>query len=103
MADFVTPITLSITACAATMELSVPDHASWLQRAAGDLGLNGKVVAMATAVKMENLSQASMSGGGAEVTCFATVGCGNALSAGDRAASDDTRESGASRLFTRSI
>lgn len=54
---------------------------SWLQRAATDLGLHGKVVAMATVVKMETLSQAS--GGAAEVTCFATVGCGNALSAGD--------------------
>jgi adenosylcobinamide amidohydrolase len=59
---------------------------SWLRRAAVDLGLHGKIVAMATAVEMENLSQASMSGGGAEVTCFATVGCGNGLSAGDPAA-----------------
>jgi adenosylcobinamide amidohydrolase len=58
---------------------------SWLRRAAVDLGLHGKIVAMATAVEMENLSQASMSGGGADVTCFATVGCGNGLSAGDRA------------------
>ena len=57
----------------------------WLQRAATELGLSGKVVAMATAVEMESLSQASLSGGGAEVTCFATVGCGNALSAGDPA------------------
>ena len=56
---------------------------SWLQRAAADLGLHGNTVAMATAVEMENLSQASISGGGAEVTCFATVGCGNGLSAGD--------------------
>jgi adenosylcobinamide amidohydrolase len=58
---------------------------SWLQRASAELGLHGKVVAMATAVEMENLSQASLSGGGAEVTCFATVGCGNALCAGDPA------------------
>jgi adenosylcobinamide hydrolase len=58
---------------------------SWLQRASTELGLHGKVVAMATAVEMENLSQASLSGGGAEVTCFATVGCGNALCAGDPA------------------
>ena len=58
---------------------------SWLQRSAKELGLQGKVVAMATAVEMENLSQASLSGPGAEVTCFATVGCGNALSAGDPA------------------
>ena len=58
---------------------------SWLQRAATELGLHGKVVGMATAVEMENLSQVSLSGGAAEVTCFATVGCGNALSAGDPA------------------
>jgi adenosylcobinamide hydrolase len=58
---------------------------SWLQRAAAGLGLHGSVVAMATAVEMENLSQASIVGGGAEVTCFATVGCGNRLSAGDPA------------------
>ena len=58
---------------------------SWLQRAAADLGLPGKVVAMATAVEMENLTEASISGRGAEVTCFATVGCGNGLSVGDPA------------------
>jgi adenosylcobinamide amidohydrolase len=58
---------------------------SWLQQAATKLGLNGKVVAIATAAEMKNLTQASMSGSGAEVTCFATVGCGNALSAGDPA------------------
>lgn len=57
---------------------------SRLQQAATKLGLNGTVVAMATAVEMKNLTQASMSGSGAEVTCFA-VGCGNALSAGDPA------------------
>jgi adenosylcobinamide hydrolase len=58
---------------------------SWLQRSATELGLHGKVVAMATAVDIGNLSQASLSGGDVEVTCFATVGCGNALSAGDPA------------------
>jgi adenosylcobinamide hydrolase len=58
---------------------------SWLRRAAVDLGLHGKIVAMATAVEMDNLSQASISGGGAKATCFATVGCGNGLSAGDPA------------------
>jgi adenosylcobinamide amidohydrolase len=58
---------------------------SWLQRAAADLELRGNIVAMATAVEMENLSQASISDDGAEVTCFATVGCGNGLSAGDSA------------------
>jgi adenosylcobinamide amidohydrolase len=40
---------------------------------------------MATAVEMKNLVQVSRSGGNAEVTCFATVGCGNALSVGDPA------------------
>ena len=58
---------------------------SWLQRAAMELGLHGNIVAMATAVEMKSLTRASVSGGGAEVTCFATVGCGNALSAGDPA------------------
>jgi adenosylcobinamide amidohydrolase len=43
------------------------------------------VIAMATAVKMKNLVQASLSSGDARVTCFATVGCGNALSIGDPA------------------
>jgi adenosylcobinamide amidohydrolase len=56
---------------------------SWLQRAATELGLRGKVVGMATAVEMKNLAQASLSSGEAEVTCLATVGCANALSAGD--------------------
>jgi adenosylcobinamide amidohydrolase len=57
----------------------------WLERAASELGLQGKVVAMATAVEMKQLARASMSSGLAEVTCFATVGCGNALSVGDPA------------------
>ncbi|MEX0806450.1 MAG: adenosylcobinamide amidohydrolase [Candidatus Binatia bacterium] len=57
----------------------------WLERAALELGLEGKVVAMATAVEMKNLVRVSMSSGGAEVICFATVGCGNALSVGDPA------------------
>jgi adenosylcobinamide hydrolase len=55
----------------------------WLEKAALELGLQGKVVAMATAVEMKQLVQVSMAGGGAEVTCFATVGCANALSVGD--------------------
>jgi adenosylcobinamide amidohydrolase len=58
---------------------------SWLRRAAAGLGLHGMIVAMATAVEMENLSQASIICGGAEVTCFATVGCGNGLAVGDPA------------------
>lgn len=57
----------------------------WLEQAAARLGLQGKILAMATAVEMKNLVQASLSGGNAEVTCFATVGCGNALSVGDPA------------------
>ncbi len=40
---------------------------------------------MATAVEMRQLVRASVSNGLAEVTCFATVGCGNALSVGDAA------------------
>jgi len=55
----------------------------WLERAASGVGLQGKVVAMATAVEMKQLVRVSMSSGGAEVTCFATVGCANALSVGD--------------------
>ena len=56
----------------------------WLQRAARAVGLQGNVVAMATAVEMKHVIRVSMSGGGAEVTCFATVGCANALSVGDQ-------------------
>lgn len=56
----------------------------WLERAALGLRLQGKVVAMATAVEMKHVVRVSMSGGGAEVTCFATVGCANALSVGDQ-------------------
>ncbi|MPZ78832.1 MAG: hypothetical protein GEU77_20205 [Deltaproteobacteria bacterium] len=57
----------------------------WLKQAAMGLGLQGKIVAMATAVEMKNLARISLSDGVAEVTCFATVGCGNALSVGDPA------------------
>jgi len=58
----------------------------WLAQATVELGLKGKVVAMATAVEMTQLVQVSLSSGAAEVTCFATVGCGNALCVGDSAA-----------------
>lgn len=58
----------------------------WLVQATVELGLKGNVVAMATAVEMTQLVQVSLSSGAAEVTCFATVGCGNALSVGDPAA-----------------
>jgi adenosylcobinamide hydrolase len=57
----------------------------WLERAALALNLQGKVVAMATAVEMRHAVQVSMESSGARVVCFATVGCGNALSVGDAA------------------
>ena len=40
---------------------------------------------MATAVAMRHMVQVSLTSGGARVTCFTTVGCGNALSVGDPA------------------
>jgi adenosylcobinamide hydrolase len=57
----------------------------WLERAASRLRLQGKIVGMATAVEMKNLVRVSMESGDVRVTCFTTVGCGNALSVGDRA------------------
>ena len=57
----------------------------WLERAASGLGLQGKIVGMATAVAMRHMVQVSMTSGGARVTCFTTVGCGNALSVEDPA------------------
>jgi adenosylcobinamide amidohydrolase len=57
----------------------------WLRHAAAALRLQGKVVAMATAVPMKNLVRVSLSNSAADVACFATVGCGNALSVGDPA------------------
>ena len=57
----------------------------WLEESASRLGLRGTVVAMATAVEIKNLVEVSLFGGGKRVTCFATVGCGNALSVGDPA------------------
>ena len=71
--------------CAAAMHLSASNHAPGCSGRLRSWGVHGKVVAMATAVDMANLTQVSLSGGGAEVTCVATVGCGNALSAGDPA------------------
>jgi len=59
--------------------------ARWLEEAASRLGLDGVVVAMATAVQIKNFIRVSLSGAGNQVTCFATVGCGNALSVGDPA------------------
>jgi adenosylcobinamide amidohydrolase len=57
----------------------------WLEHAALALKLQGKVVAMATAVEMRHAVQVSMESSGTRVVCFATVGCGNALSVGDPA------------------
>jgi adenosylcobinamide amidohydrolase len=57
----------------------------WLERAASRLGLQGKVVGMATAVEMRHMVQVSMTSHGSRVTCFTTVGCGNSLSVGDPA------------------
>jgi adenosylcobinamide hydrolase len=57
----------------------------WLERAASGLGLQGKIVGMATAVAMRHMVQVAMTSGGARVTCFTTVGYGNAVSVGDPA------------------
>jgi adenosylcobinamide amidohydrolase len=57
----------------------------WLERAAARLRLRGKIVGMATAVEMKNLVRVSMKNGNVRATCFATVGCGNALSVADPA------------------
>jgi len=57
----------------------------WLEQAALKLEVEGKVVAMATAVDMKDLVRVALSGGDSEINCFATVGCGNALSVGDPA------------------
>jgi adenosylcobinamide hydrolase len=57
----------------------------WLERAVTELGLRGKIVAMATAVEMKHLVRIPIETRAARVTCFATVGCGNALSVGDPA------------------
>jgi adenosylcobinamide hydrolase len=70
----------------------------WLERAASGLGLQGKIVGMATAVAMRHMVEVAMTSGGARVTCFTTVGCGNALSVGDPASV--TIEESASTLHT---
>jgi len=61
------------------------DPGPWLERAASGLGLEGKVIGMATAVRMKNLVKVSLEDGIFDVSCFATVGCGNALAVGDPA------------------
>src|SRR5438445_3160203 len=57
----------------------------WLERAASGLGLQGKIVGMTTAVEMKHLVRVSIKSRVARVACFATVGCGNALSVADPA------------------
>ena len=57
----------------------------WLEAAAARLDLQGHVVAMATAVKMNSCSTSVRSRRQRRGHCFATVGCGNALSVGDPA------------------
>jgi adenosylcobinamide hydrolase len=74
----------------------------WLETAAARLGLEGAVVAMATAVKMNSVVHAPLSTGNAEADCFATVGCGNALSVGDPA-SVTLEEAAPSPLHTINI
>jgi len=61
------------------------DPRKWLNGAVRRLGLHGKVVGMATGVKIELLEQVSFADREMVVTCFATVGSSNALTAGDRA------------------
>ena len=67
-------------------ELFCAQPERWLEQAAARMDLQGKVVAMATAVELKTRVQVSVCCGDSEVTCFATVGCGNALSVGDPAA-----------------
>jgi len=71
----------------------------WLENSASRMGLQGTVVAMATAVEIKNLVEVSLGGGDNRVTCFATVGCGNALSVGDPA-SVETEQTALSPLHT---
>src|SRR5262245_52970914 len=73
----------------------------WLERAALALKLQGKVVAMATTIEMRDTVQVSMTSGGAWITCFTTVGCGNALSVGDPASV--TLEEAAPSLHTANM
>jgi adenosylcobinamide amidohydrolase len=75
------------------------DPERWLDRAVEQLKLRGKVVAMATAVDMRHVVRTASQLDGLAVTCFATVGCGNALSAGDPA-SPATANSASGQLHT---
>jgi adenosylcobinamide hydrolase len=61
------------------------DPELWLQKQVQRRKLHGRTVALVTGVAMTSLVQFSSRRGAVEVTCFATVGCANALSAGDAA------------------
>jgi len=63
----------------------IADPELWLQKQVQRRKLHGRTVALVTGVAMTSLVQFSSRHGAAEVNCFATVGCANALSAGDAA------------------
>jgi adenosylcobinamide hydrolase len=63
----------------------IADPELWLQKQVQRRKLHGRTVALVTGVAMTSLVQFSARRGAAEVTCFATVGCTNAVSAGDAA------------------
>jgi adenosylcobinamide hydrolase len=63
----------------------IADPELWLQKHIHRRKLRGRTVALVTGVAMTSLVEFSARHGAAEVTCFATVGCANALSAGDAA------------------
>jgi adenosylcobinamide amidohydrolase len=67
------------------------DPTAWLQGKTQSLGLGGTVVGMATAVDMAFLAQISFSDAAKEIFCFATVGCNNAMTAGDAVLFKDDR------------
>jgi adenosylcobinamide amidohydrolase len=68
------------------------DPRKWLEAKVRRRRLRGKVVGMATAVEMRSLATASLASEGVEVRCFATVGHGNALAAGDCSSPASKRE-----------
>ena len=59
------------------------DPSRFLKSAARDLGLEGRIVGMATSVDVASVVSVSFSHVETQVSCFATVGWGNALSVGD--------------------
>jgi adenosylcobinamide amidohydrolase len=58
--------------------------AVYLQRRAHQLGLVDTTVGMMTGVKLERLSQHHTGFASLHVSCFATVGCSNVLTVGDK-------------------